>query len=127
MDESSEILVEVLYQLRALNSTLDQISDGLFHLNLHLGADVSSWTGGSAQSIAAQVRSADPVGTVRGAIKWYDPARGFGFVAPADGGEQIFLHGSVLPGNFVPGEGQVVHCEVMEGENGPIAIALSVD
>ena len=31
-----------------------------------------------------------------GTVKFYDPARGFGFVVPDDGGREVFVHASVL-------------------------------
>jgi cold shock protein len=31
-----------------------------------------------------------------GVVKWYDPARGFGFVLPNDGGKDIFVHVTAL-------------------------------
>lgn len=34
--------------------------------------------------------------TLDGVVKWYDPARGFGFVLPNDGGKDVFVHVTVL-------------------------------
>lgn len=31
-----------------------------------------------------------------GAVKWYNPEKGFGFITPDDGGKDIFIHKSVL-------------------------------
>ncbi|MEN8892292.1 MAG: cold shock domain-containing protein, partial [Planktotalea arctica] len=33
---------------------------------------------------------------VRGVVKWFDPAKGFGFVVASDGGSDILLHANVL-------------------------------
>ena len=33
---------------------------------------------------------------VQGTVKFYDPARGFGFVVPDSGGREVFVHASVL-------------------------------
>lgn len=33
---------------------------------------------------------------VRGRIKWFDPAKGFGFIADSEGGADVLLHGNVL-------------------------------
>ena len=41
---------------------------------------------------------------VQGRVKWFDPAKGFGFVVPDDGGPDILLHANVLR-NF--GQGSV--------------------
>ncbi|WP_368660703.1 cold-shock protein [Paracoccus sp. (in: a-proteobacteria)] len=37
-----------------------------------------------------------PAHPVRGRVKWFDPAKGFGFIADAEGGADILLHGNVL-------------------------------
>lgn len=42
---------------------------------------------------------------VNGLVKWFDPAKGFGFVVASDGGSDILLHANVLR-NF--GQGSVV-------------------
>ncbi len=41
---------------------------------------------------------------VAGLIKWFDPAKGFGFILDADGGPDILLHANVLR-NF--GQGSI--------------------
>lgn len=33
---------------------------------------------------------------LRGTIKWFNPEKGFGFVSPADGSQDVFLHISAL-------------------------------
>jgi len=37
-----------------------------------------------------------PGRTVKGRIKWFDPVKGFGFLADPEGGSDILLHGNVL-------------------------------
>ncbi len=49
---------------------------------------------------------------MRGTIKWYRPEKGFGFLIPDEGGNDIFLHVSGLNG-FVPKEGQTVTYDVV--------------
>lgn len=39
---------------------------------------------------------AGPTETMDGVVKWYDPARGFGFVLPNDGGKDVFVHVTAL-------------------------------
>lgn len=54
-------------------------------------------------------------------VKWYNTAKGFGFVVPEDGPEQDwFLHATVLQkaGVTALGEGAVVTCEIGEGMKG---------
>lgn len=54
-------------------------------------------------------------------VKWYNTAKGFGFVVPAEGPEQDwFLHATVLQkaGVTALGEGAIVTCEIGEGMKG---------
>lgn len=58
---------------------------------------------------------------VLGTVEWYEPTKGYGFVAPDDGGAQVFVHSSAIVGGTVLGEGQRVAFLVVEGEKGPQA------
>ena len=40
--------------------------------------------------------ASSPVVELTGAVKFFDPARGFGFVVPDDGGPEVFVHASTL-------------------------------
>jgi CspA family cold shock protein len=40
--------------------------------------------------------SSGPTEELDGVVKWYDPARGFGFVLPSDGGKDVFVHVTAL-------------------------------
>lgn len=42
--------------------------------------------------------------TVPATVKWFDPTKGFGFVAPVDGSEDIFLHVSAVEGTQITPE-----------------------
>ena len=61
---------------------------------------------------------------VTGRILQFDHARGYGFVAPDNGGEDVFLHASVFegdPGELVPGV--KIEFKVMAGDRGRKAFA----
>ncbi|WP_062227851.1 cold-shock protein [Aureimonas frigidaquae] len=67
---------------------------------------------------------------VTGRIKWFDIAKGFGFVVPDDGGEDILLHVTCLrrDGFNTVSEGAEIVCEVQRGERGLQAFrVLSMD
>ncbi len=45
---------------------------------------------------------------MRGVVKMFDPVRGFGFIAPDGGGDEVFVHISTIEGQAVLQRGQVV-------------------
>jgi CspA family cold shock protein len=57
---------------------------------------------------------------LKGRIKWFNPEKGFGFVSPADGAPDVFLHISALKeaGLQDAPEGSTIHCEVGQGRKG---------
>jgi CspA family cold shock protein len=63
-----------------------------------------------------------------GKVKWFDGARGFGFVASDDFGKDVFVHSSTLEASDVNDlfEGQPVSMQVIETPKGREAIALYV-
>lgn len=65
-----------------------------------------------------------------GAIKWFDVSKGFGFIVPDDGGEDILLHVTNLrkDGFQTAPEGARIVCEVVRRERGLQAMRiLSMD
>lgn len=57
---------------------------------------------------------------VTGTVKWFNESKGFGFIAPADGGDDVFVHFSAIEGDGFKTllEGQTVSFEVERGPKG---------
>jgi len=72
-------------------------------------------------------RPTGPAEEVEGQVKWYDPKKGFGFVA-VDGSKDVFIHRSVLAREGINelAEGQRIHMKVVPGAKGLEAIGLSL-
>lgn len=63
-----------------------------------------------------------------GVVKWYDPARGFGFILPNDGGKDIFVHVTALRRAGIDGlePGQPVRMMVSQARRGREASAIQL-
>ena len=58
-----------------------------------------------------------------GTVKWFDATKGFGFIAPDEGGKDAFVHISALERSGITGlaEGQKVEYDLQPGRNGKSA------
>ena len=58
-----------------------------------------------------------------GTVKWFNASKGFGFITPEDGGDDLFVHHSEIKteGYATLDENQTVNYEVGEGKKGPCA------
>lgn len=90
------------------------------------GADKSGEISGLTQAPEANVR----IIQITGLVKWFDVGRGYGFIIPDNGMQDILLHLSCLKrdGFEAPLEGARVSCEVVERQKGYQCLrVLSVD
>ena len=65
-----------------------------------------------------------------GTVKWFSGAKGFGFITPEGGGNDLFFHHTEIESSVPEGvqtliaDNQSVHYELAEGRKGPQAIAV---
>ena len=59
----------------------------------------------------------------QGTVKWFNPDKGFGFIAPDDGSADVFVHFSAIESNGYRTleENQKVEYSVTQGPKGPQA------
>ena len=69
-----------------------------------------------------------PTESLDGVVKWYDAARGFGFILPNDGGKDVFIHVTVLrrAGIDELQPGQSVHVQVAQARRGREAVSIQL-
>jgi CspA family cold shock protein len=95
--------------------------DQLLHDRSENGAVRSA---SSPTECESERRSAMPTGTV----KWFNDAKGFGFIAPDDGGKDVFVHHTAIQADGFRSlaEGQKVTFEIEQGQKGPQAAKVRI-
>jgi cold shock protein len=83
-------------------------------LNIDSSTAVASPAGGGDR------RGARAATTLDGAVKWFEPDKGYGFISPDGGGKDVFIHITALRRSGVNalGPGQRVRVDVVDGKKG---------
>ncbi len=65
--------------------------------------------------------------TKEGTVRWFSDEKGYGFISPDDGGEELFVHYSGIEGSGFRSleEGQRVTYDVTQCRRGPQAVNVS--
>lgn len=84
--------------------------------------------GGERSSAPRRGAPTGPSVEMQGTVKWYNATKGFGFVAPSEGGKDVFVHASALQraGVMQLAEGQTIWMDVVQGAKGPEAASIRV-
>ena len=63
-----------------------------------------------------------------GTVKWFNESKGFGFITPADGSKDVFVHFSAIAsdGFRTLTDGQQVTFDVEDGPKGPQAVKVQL-
>ena len=66
--------------------------------------------------------------TKTGTVKWFDNKKGYGFITPSEGGQDLFVHlsGIVMEGYKTLSDNQQVSYQVETSDRGPVATNVTV-
>jgi len=59
-----------------------------------------------------------------GTVKWFNNSKGYGFITPKDGAQDVFVHHNSIQGEGYKSldEGQSVEFDIQQGQKGPEAV-----
>ena len=66
--------------------------------------------------------------TQTGTVKWFDNKKGYGFITPSEGGNDLFVHmsGIMMEGYKTLSDNQKVSYQVETSDRGPVATKVMV-
>jgi cold shock protein len=81
--------------------------------------EFQAWLGSNARKLNQQSRNQGE-SMATGTVKWFNDAKGYGFITPDDGSEDLFAHFSAInmSGFKTLKEGQKVSFDVVQGPKG---------
>lgn len=90
--------------------------------------NIDSSTAVAPQADGFDRRPQRPSTTLEGAVKWFEPEKGYGFISPDGGGKDVFIHITALRRSGVNalGPGQRVRVDVVDGKKGLEADRITV-
>ena len=64
----------------------------------------------------------------QGTVKWFNNSKGYGFITPADGGKDLFVHMSsiLMEGYKTLSDNQKVSYQMETSDRGPVATNVTV-
>jgi cold shock protein len=79
---------------------------------------IQAWLGSKKRPVAQSTNQGERMAT--GTVKWFNDAKGYGFITPDDGSEDLFAHFSAInmSGFKTLKEGQKVSFDVVQGPKG---------